>query len=92
MALQHLSFYLKKFENLGLRESNIKKATIESVKKFSGVELQEGDIKFVRDQIKINKTGPEKTEIFLYRDKIEKEINSQLNQKSREVDYKKSVR
>jgi hypothetical protein len=78
--MQHLSFYLKKFENLGLKEKNIKLLVIETVKEFAGVELEESDLEFVRDQIRIKKTGPAKTEIFLNRSKIEEKINEKLNQ------------
>jgi hypothetical protein len=78
--MQHLSFYLKKFENLGLKEKNIKLLVIETVKEFAGVELEESDLEFVRDKIRIKKTGPAKTEIFLNRNRIEEKINEKLNQ------------
>lgn len=88
--MQDISFYLKKFENLGLKESNIKKSVIEIVKKKAGVSLEESDIKLVSDQIKINKTGPEKTEIFIHKSAINKALNDELNV-NREVKYNKKV-
>jgi hypothetical protein len=91
--MQDISFYLKKFENLGLKEKNIKKSLIDIVKKESGVELEDDDIKLVSDQIKINKTGPEKTEIFIHKPAIEKAINEFLNNgESREVEYSKKIK
>lgn len=91
--MQQISFYLKKFENLGLREKNIKKDVIEIVKNKSGVELEEDDIKLVADQIKIEKTGVEKTEIFINKSAIESALNEKWNNEGgkREVKYGKKV-
>jgi len=77
--MEQISFYLKKFENLGLRENNIKKIASEAIKELTTIDLDKNDIEISRDQIKIKKTGPAKTEIFIHRAEIENLINSRIS-------------
>jgi len=76
--MEQISFYLKKFENLGLKESNIKKTVADCIKDATGIELSVEDIEVTNNQIKINKTGVEKTEIFIKKSKIESAIKEKL--------------
>ena len=91
--MQDISFYLKKFENIGLRESTIKKTIIEVVGELTGIELTKDDLDFNRDQIRINKTGTEKTEIFINKSRIEKILNERLNESfgDREIKTNKKI-
>lgn len=91
--MQDISFYLKKFENIGSRKNSIRKAIIEIVKEKSGVELDKDNLDFIRDQIRINITGPAKTEIFINKKRIEEELNNRLNDEfgNKEVVNKKTV-
>jgi hypothetical protein len=78
--MQQISFYLKKFENLGLRDKNIKNAASEAILEVTGVEIKEEEVQLIRDQIKIQKTGPEKAEIFIHKAQIEKVLNQKLGE------------
>jgi len=63
------------------------------VKDVAGVTLLESQIDTNRDTIKIKKTGPEKTQIFINRNRIEERIQKELNSKQnkKEVEVKKKV-
>jgi hypothetical protein len=76
--MEQISFYLKKFQHLGLREQNIKKVVTETVLELTGVDLKPDEVKIINGSIQINKIGPEKTEIFISKKKIEKEIENRL--------------
>ncbi len=76
--MEQISFYLKKFENLGLKESNIKKVVVECVKDASGIDLLVDDIEVNDNQIKIKRVGIEKAEIFINKSKIESLIKERL--------------
>jgi len=90
--MEQISFYLKKFENLGLKESNLKKIVIDSIQEITKVEIEEDDLELIRDQIKIKKTGPIKSEIFIYKKQIEKKIEDRLNSEGREIKFRKKIR
>ncbi|HMO78755.1 MAG TPA: hypothetical protein PJ997_01460 [Candidatus Paceibacterota bacterium] len=77
--MQQISFYLKKFFNLELKDSNLKKIIIESVKEVCNIELTTKDIDVQKKIVKINKVGVEKTEIFINKKKIQEKINLKLN-------------
>lgn len=73
--MEQISFYLSKFNNLGFSEETYKKELIKIISNKCRVDLSESDIKIVRDKLIISKTGPEKTEIWLKKNEIEKELN-----------------
>lgn len=91
--MQQISFYLKKFERLGLREKIIKDIVIDVIAEIVNVNLSASDIQLVRDQIKIKILGPAKSEIFINKNKIENTIDERLNEKfdTSEVPLKKKV-
>ncbi len=76
--MEQISFYLKKFENFGLKENNIKKVVVDCVRDIAGVEISDDDIEVSDNRIKINRTGVEKTEIFINKTKIEAKILAEL--------------
>jgi hypothetical protein len=73
--MQQISFYLKKFDSLGFDEAVYKKELIKIISSKCNINLKEDDIKIVRDKLIISKIGPEKTEIWLKKNEIEKETN-----------------
>ncbi|HRY30830.1 MAG TPA: hypothetical protein P5328_00320 [Candidatus Paceibacterota bacterium] len=76
--MESISFYLKKFENLGLKENNIKRVVVECVKDATGIELSPKEIDVTNRQVRINKVGVEKTEIFINKSKIENLVRDRL--------------
>jgi len=74
--MEQISFYLKKFEKLGFNEGVYKKELIKIILNKCNVSLIEDNIQIVRDKLIIKKIGPEKTEIWLRRNEIEKELNN----------------
>lgn len=77
--MQQISFYLKKFESIGLRESSIKKTIIDSVASVTGISLLTEDIVVKNGKITIQKIGPEKSEIFIHRKEIEELIKKHIS-------------
>lgn len=75
--MEQISFYLKKFEKLGSNQKRTKEIIKEVLEKFK-IEINLDEIKIVNSRIIINKTGPEKSEIFINQNKIEQEINNKL--------------
>lgn len=86
--MQQISFYLKKFETLEIKDSGLIKIIISVVSDLVKVDLDKKDIVIKNGQITIKKTGPEKTEIFINRLRIEKEIKSRLNSEKRDLKIK----
>jgi hypothetical protein len=84
--MEQISFYLSKFNNLGLNEETYKRELIRIISSQCNINLLESDIKIVRDKLIISKIGPEKTEIWLKKNMIEEELNNvvgkALNKKS----------
>ena len=89
--MELISFYLKKFEKLGLRDKNIKEVVISSINEITSIEINEKDLELNRDSIKIKKTGPIKSEIFIHKSKIENLIKERLNKEKKEVDINKRI-
>jgi len=73
--MNQISLLLKKYENLGFKESDLKKKIIEVVKNETGVELEKDNIKIYDMTATIIVSGAAKTELFLKRKKIEEQIN-----------------
>jgi hypothetical protein len=73
--MNQISLYLKKYENLGFKETDLKKKIIEIIKKETGVDLSKDDIKIYDMTATISVSGAAKTELFLKRKFIEEQIN-----------------
>jgi hypothetical protein len=77
--MNQISLLLKKYENLGFKESDLKKKIIEIVQKETGVELKKDDIKIFDMNATLKVSGAAKAELFLKRRKIEEQINDIKN-------------
>lgn len=73
--MNQISLLLKKYENLGFKESDLKKKIIEVVKKETGVELEKDNIKLYDMTATLMVSGAAKAELFLKRKVIEDQIN-----------------
>ncbi|HMP67316.1 MAG TPA: hypothetical protein PKA60_01025 [Candidatus Paceibacterota bacterium] len=76
--MQQISFYLKKFENIQPKDSALKKIIIKVVDDLLKIKLEEREIEVFDGRVNIKKTGSEKTEIFINRKKIQKQIEQSL--------------
>lgn len=73
--MNQISLLLKKYENLGFKESDLKKKIIEVIKIETGVDLEKDNIKIHDMTATIVVSGAAKAELFLKRKKIEEQIN-----------------
>lgn len=73
--MEQISFYLKKFENIGFNEGVYKRELIKIIKNKCNICLKEEDIQIINDKLIVKKIGSEKTEIWLKGREIEKELN-----------------
>jgi hypothetical protein len=87
--MNNISFLLEKYLSLGLKEENIKKIIVESIKEGSGVDVDITKIKVQKNIIKINDVfGVQKSEIFMNKNEIDEIMKNKLEKK----DYKFSDR
>ncbi len=73
--MNQISLYLKKYENFGFKEADLKKKIIEIVKKETGIELDKENISVKDMTANINVSGAAKAELFMKRKIIEEQIN-----------------
>jgi hypothetical protein len=73
--MDQISLYLKKYENLGFKERDLKQKIIEVVKEETGLELDK-ELISIRDMtVNISVSGAAKAELFMKRNIIEGKIN-----------------
>jgi hypothetical protein len=77
--MNQVSLYLKKYENFGFKEADLKNKIIEVVKKETGVELKKKEIFLKEMTANISVSGAAKAELFLKRKIIENQINDIKN-------------
>jgi hypothetical protein len=77
--MNNISIYLSKYLNFGSKDKQIKIFFIESIKEISGIEVEENKIKISKNKIDINIQGPEKSEIFINKEKIKEKFEQKLN-------------
>lgn len=73
--MDQISLFLKKYENIGFKEVDLKRRIIETIKEETGLELKKDDIQINEKDVRINISGAAKAEVFLKRGNIEKKIN-----------------
>lgn len=77
--MEQISFYLKKFNTLEIKGDRLKTRIIEIIKKELDIELKKEEVLILKTgTVKILKTGPEKTQIFLNKNKLKNKIEKEI--------------
>jgi hypothetical protein len=76
--LEHISFFLKKFENLGAREFLIKEIVVDVVEKKCGIKISTKDVLYDRGTLTIKGSRSLKSELFMNKAEIVEEIEKNL--------------
>jgi hypothetical protein len=76
--MEQIQFYLEKFKNFKLKDQDLKDEIIKIVKEKTKVNVDLKEISINNGNIRINKVGPEKSEIFIHRAEIEKELEKKV--------------
>jgi len=76
--LEHISLFLKKFENLGAREFLVKEIVVGVVEKNCGIKISPKDVLFDRGTLTIKGPRSLKSELFLRKAEIVEEIENSL--------------
>lgn len=72
--MENISIYLEKFKSLGFKERELKDVVIKVFKDKINVDLKRENIDLNNELMRINISGVEKSEFFIYKDLIQKEI------------------
>ena len=76
--MNHISIFLKKFENLGAREFLVREIVSSVVEKKCGIKISTKDIVFDRGTLTIKGSRSLKSELFLQKAEIIEEIEKLL--------------
>lgn len=77
--MEQISFYLKKFDNLEIKGDRLKTKIIKIIKEELNIKLKKEDILILKTGvIKILKTGPQKTQIFLNKNRLKEKIEKEI--------------
>jgi hypothetical protein len=76
--MDHISIFLKKFENLGAREFLVREIVSSVVEKKCGIKISTKDIVFDRGTLTIKGSRSLKSELFLQKAEIIEEIEKLL--------------
>ncbi|MEI6480581.1 MAG: hypothetical protein WCO12_03630 [bacterium] len=77
--MDHISLFLKKFENLGFKELLIKEEIVKIVEKKCGVKILMKDVVYKDGQLSIKGSRSLKSELFLKKQEIIDEIENTLS-------------
>ena len=86
--MQQISIFLDKYKKFGFKNQIIKEVLIEIIKKRFNTELERGDIDVKNGEVRINVSGPIKSEIFIYKDSIKEDLNRLLDKNSQAHEIK----
>lgn len=76
--MENISIYLEKFKNYGFEKIKIKEVVISVFKDNLGVVLDRKDIDFNGENIRINLSGSKRSEFFINKNLIQKEVVKRL--------------
>ena len=76
--MENISIYLQKFKNFGAGDRAVKEKVIAVIKKLTGEELDSKLINLKDGEIRINVSGPMKSELYILKKQIEKELEKKL--------------
>jgi hypothetical protein len=77
--LEHISFFLKKFENLGAREFLVREIVSGIIEKKCGIKILEKNITYDRGTLIIKGSRSLKSELFMKKVEIVGEIENSLS-------------
>lgn len=76
--LEHISFFLKRFENLGVKEFLVKEIISEIIEKKHKTKISTKDIVYDRGLLTIKGSRSLKSELFLNKEEFVEEIEKKL--------------
>ncbi len=76
--MEHISFFLKKFENLGAREFLVKEIVVSVIEKKCGIKISTKDVGYDRGTLTIKGSRSLKSELFMNKAEIIEEIENSL--------------
>lgn len=79
-----LKFLLEKYKNLGFSQKRIKEIFMQTSKTFL-LQLEDGDVEVKDGEIKIKISGSKRTHFFLIKEKLQKELQEQLQREGLKV-------
>jgi hypothetical protein len=87
--MEHVSLLLEKFKRFGFKDQILKEIIINIIKEKFDFELKKDDISLINGVVRINVSGPLKSEIFINKDGIQNEVIKRINDpKSLVSDFK----
>lgn len=78
--MESISIYFTKYQNLGVESQTTKKILIQVLKNIAKVEIDTKQIKIEKNNIKINITGPAKSQILINKTKINSDFLKKLQE------------
>ncbi len=87
--MELISLYFAKYQNLGIESRTTKKILIEVLRDISKVEIESKQVKIEKNDIKIDVTGPAKSQILINKVKINKEFLKRLENSGLKTTTKK---
>lgn len=76
--MEQIALFLEKYKRFGFKNQIVKETLIEIIKQKFGVKIDRGDIDVKEGNVIIKVTGALKSEIFLNKYSIHKELNELL--------------
>ena len=83
--MEHASIFLEKFKRFGFKDQILKETIIEVIKDEFDSELNRDDITMINGVVRINVTGPLKSEIFIKKEKIQNKVLEKLSDSKNSV-------
>lgn len=78
--MEHISLFLKKFENLGLKEFLVKEEVSKIIEEKCGIKISTKNITYDRGKLTIKGSRSLKSEMFINKSEIVAEIEKNLTQ------------
>jgi hypothetical protein len=78
--MNNISLYLSKYLKLGFKDNKIKDLMAESIKEICDFEIDPKKIKIQNENLIIDVIGPEKSEIFINKEKIIKKFGERVSE------------
>ena len=87
----NINAYLSKYDNLGLKEKEIKDYFLESIKDICGIVVDNEKVQISDNYINLDIQGVEKSEIFINQEKIQELFGVKLGERGYNLDGKRII-